>query len=58
MARYRIPVEWVMVATVEVEAESLDEAIEKVEAGSLPENGEYLSDSFAVQDFVHESDIE
>ena len=48
MKTYKIPVFWHMIATVEVEAESLDEAMQIVENNPLPDNGEYLGDSFEV----------
>ena len=48
MKTYKIPVFWHMIATVEVEAESLDEAMQIVENNPLPDNGEYLGGSFEV----------
>ncbi|MEK6879342.1 MAG: hypothetical protein AABY22_07040 [Nanoarchaeota archaeon] len=49
MKKYTIPVEWVMVTDVIVEANSLKEAIERVEnMPGLPSDGEYLGDSFKV----------
>ena len=48
MKTYKIPVVWTMMAYVEVEAESLDEAINEVMNAPLPDNGEYLEDSFEV----------
>jgi hypothetical protein len=49
MKTYRVPVSWMMCGSVYMEADSLDEAIEKVieEDGPLPE-GFYLDDSFQV----------
>jgi hypothetical protein len=55
MKTYKIAVEWTMIADIEVEANSLDEAIEKVEEmDSLPDNGEYLEDSFQVDEYLSE----
>jgi len=48
MKTYKIPVFWQMIATVEVEAESLDEAMQIVDNNPLPENGEYVGGSFEV----------
>ena len=48
MKTYKIPVFWQMIATVEVEAESLNEAMQIVDNNPLPENGEYVGDSFEV----------
>lgn len=44
---YRIPCNWTMYGVMEVEATSLDEAIEKAYDSGLPE-GDYLTDSFDV----------
>lgn len=58
LKKYKIPVIWQMIADVEVEASSLEEAIKKVQKGSLPE-GTYLPESFEVQrDFIEEEDEE
>lgn len=46
--KYKIPVSWMQLATMEVEAESLEEAIEKADQMELPEDGEYLDGSFEV----------
>lgn len=49
---YHLPTYWQMFGRVEVEADSLDEAIAKANtAGTLPE-GEYVADSFAVDEDV------
>jgi hypothetical protein len=49
MSKYKVSVEWIMFATLEVEASSMEEAISIVENedGSLPD-GDYLDDSFQV----------
>lgn len=46
---WSVPVAWTMVATLKIEAETLDEAIAKANAddGPLPE-GAYLEDSWHV----------
>ena len=50
--KFKVQVEWTMTATVEVEADCVDDAI--LEAGDastpLPTNGEYLSGSFQVNE--------
>jgi len=47
---YKIPVSWTVTATVEVEAEFLDEAIAIAGDPSFPNptDGEYLEDSFKI----------
>lgn len=52
--KYKISVEWTEVGEFEVEAQSLDEAIKKVDENENDEysigkaNGEYLDDSFSI----------
>jgi len=48
--KYKVFVEWSIAAIIEVEAESLDEAIEDVESRpGLPDNGgDYVDGSFSV----------
>jgi hypothetical protein len=49
--KYRIPVTWSEVLVVEVEADSIDEAIEKVENDEVDidlSQGDYADDSFIV----------
>lgn len=52
MKAWKIPVEWAMVGIVEVKAETLAKAIQiaKDEEGliPLPDNGEYIDDSWEV----------
>jgi hypothetical protein len=48
MKKYSIPVTWMMSNTITVEANSLEEAVEKVDRLPLPE-GEYINDSFRVE---------
>lgn len=48
---YQIETTWVMTATVSVEAETLEDAIEDVQImEGLPSGGEYLSGSFQVDE--------
>lgn len=47
MKTYKIPVVWQMYGYVEVEAESLDEAIQKAQDAPLPD-GSYVEGSFEV----------
>ena len=53
---YDIPCSWEVYGTVEVEANSLDEAIEKVEADDfpLPDRNSYVDGSFEVERAVAE----
>ena len=46
--KYHLNVYWTMAATVEVEADSLDNAVKQAKVAFLPENGEYLEGSFEV----------
>ena len=56
--KYKVVVEWSMMAVVEVEAASLDEAIENLQDdldSPLPTNGGYVENSFCVnKDFTIE----
>ena len=45
---FKIPVVYSSWGTVEVEADTLEEACEKAMAGSLPKNAEYIDDSFGI----------
>lgn len=45
---YKIPVVWQVSDIYEVEANSLEEAIQKAQDGSLPSRGEYIEDSFEI----------
>ena len=55
LKKYQIPVEWVMVGFVEVEADSLEEAISKARENRGLPHGEYLQSSYRVQeDFAYE----
>lgn len=50
MAKYKIPVEWSMCGMVEIEASSLEEAInifdETIDDIPLPTDPDYIDDSF------------
>ena len=48
MPKYKIPVSWVMTDEIDVEANSLEEAIQKVEESNELPDGEYLDSSFEV----------
>ena len=50
MKTYKIPVVWAMSAIVEMQAESLEEAILMAEDAPVPENGEYMDCSFEVDE--------
>ncbi len=47
---YSIPVVWSMYGHVEVEAESVDEAIDLAQDEKLPLDGDYLEGSFVVDE--------
>lgn len=48
MKQWKIPVVWTMMGSVEVEAETLAEAIEIARDENIPDNGEYLDGSWEV----------
>ena len=50
MKTYRVPVVWQMYGYVQVEAESMSEAIHEALAGPLPMDGDYIEDSFEVDE--------
>lgn len=58
MKKYIIPTEWSVCSSIEIEAESLDEAISKVENSDYNDkdeikNAEYIEDSWTIQyDFI------
>ena len=55
MKTYKIPCSWVMSGTIEVEADTLGEAIVKAEHAPLPTESEYIEASFAIDlDLLHE----
>ena len=47
---FEISVDWTVTATVEIEAESLEEAIKLAHDAELPYPGEYVDDSFRVDE--------
>jgi hypothetical protein len=50
MKTYKIPVFWTMSGIVEIQAESIEEAILMADDAPLPENGEYMECSFEVDE--------
>lgn len=48
MKTYKIPVTWSVIGQVEIDAESLEEAILKAEDANLPTDSDYLEGSFSV----------
>lgn len=56
MAKFKVAVEWVMTKNIEIEADSLSEAIlEAEDLPNLPDDGDYLEGSFEVNhDFTRE----
>ena len=58
MAKWEIPVEWVMRATAVVEAPTLELAIDAAEQlEGFPDNGEYEDDSYRVTSWLSQDDI-
>ena len=55
MKTYKIPCSWVMSGTIEVEADTVGEAILKAEHAPLPTESEYLEGSFVIDlELLHE----
>ena len=50
MKTYKIPVVWSMIGYVEVEADSMSEAINKAVDAPLPVDGDYIEGSFEVDE--------
>lgn len=48
MQTYKIPVTWESWGILNIEADSLQEALEKADVVGLPKNGEYIDDTFEV----------
>lgn len=50
MAKFKIPVEWSVYGVVEIEADSIEEAVDKfdetIDDIPLPDRSEYINDSF------------
>ena len=46
--KFKIPVIWQVAGVMEIEADSLDAAIAQTERNTLPDNGEYIDDSFEI----------
>ena len=46
---YTIPCTWSVVGEITVEADNLQDAITKAEDAPLPEDSEYLEDSFQIE---------
>jgi hypothetical protein len=56
MKTYKVPVVWQMHGYVEVQADSVDEAIYEAKHASLPEDGSYIPYSFEVDDSMIDED--
>lgn len=55
MREWRIPVTWEMFGTVSIEADTLAEAIDRAyDHGSVPDDGEYVDDSWEIPDNIGE----
>jgi len=52
MSRFMIPVSWTVDATVTIQADSIEEAVNSIEDGPLPKEYSYREDSY----LVHEED--
>lgn len=50
MKTYNIPVIWQCSAVIPIQADSLEEAIKLAHDAPLPTNGEYIDDSFEVDE--------
>ena len=52
MSKFMVPVSWTVDATVTIEADSIEEAVNSIEDGPLPEKYSYRDGSYV----VHEED--
>lgn len=50
MPKYKIPVVWQSWGLIEVEAKDVEEAKEKALENGLPDNPEYIDDSFEIDE--------
>lgn len=48
MAKIKVPVFWMVSATMEIESDNLEKAIRIALEAPLPENGEYIPESMRV----------
>ena len=48
MNTYKVPCTWVMSGTLEIEADTVREAVLKAEQASLPTESEYMEGSFRI----------
>lgn len=46
--KFKIPVTWEVFGEMEIEAENLEEAYDIARESPLPEDGEYISESFQI----------
>ena len=58
MKTYKVPVVWQMYGYVEVEAESMAEAIHEAQAAPLPEDASYVEGSFEVDESGYFEELE
>jgi hypothetical protein len=60
MKTYRVPVVWQMYGYVEVQAESMSEAVNNAMEAPLPEDGSYIEGSFELDEssFVFVDEVE
>ena len=58
MKTYKIPVVWQMHGYVEVEADSMSEAVNKAYDAPLPEDGSYIEGSFEVDESAIVDEVE
>jgi hypothetical protein len=52
MNTYRIPCTWTVAATMEIQANSLEEAIEIANEAPLPTDTDYIEDTFEVNNQI------
>mgnify|MGYP000668045618 CR=1 FL=1 len=52
MKKYKIPISWEIGSELEIEANSIEEALEKAQNEELPSNGEYIDGSYEIWDDV------
>lgn len=62
MPKFKIPVEWSMSSSIEIDADTFEDAVrtarENLNNFSLPEDGEYIPDSFSILGDCPENDVD
>ena len=58
MQKFQLLAYWQMTAIIVIEAKTIEEALDIAYANPLPENGEYLRDSFEATEYPFEKKLQ